>query len=766
MESVGRQADSQALRALTGRGRFIDDRHLPEERHCCFLRSPVARGRIALLDTSKCDVHGVAVFTGATLGLELRMPRGIYRFPDQVEIPFPALARDRVAFVGQPVAVALAASRAAAEDAIEHIVLEIEEERPFIYPPSPIEVFGPVPPRAALDGPIQGVLTSNYGTFADSEDDARTVTADCSLGRAAAMPIETRGVLAAFNELEQTLTVWLPTQLPSMARTWIADALEMPVSSVRVIVPDVGGSFGSKWHLYPEDLVVAAIARMTRKPARWIEDRFEHFVATVHAREQRTIISLGADEQGCLRGIRSRSIVDQGAYFHTAGPAPGANSVYLAAGPYRVPVVDAAVAAAITNKVPYGAYRGFGQEAAIFALERGMDLLARELNIDPVALRLRNLYRPEELPFKTPTRQVLDSGDYVRCLDVAAERIGYYDARPRRAFHGVGIAFYLENTGLASSKQAAKAGWTTPTFERVRLRLEPDGHFVLESCLVEIGQGVERALAMIAASALGIDPSSIRVKLGDTESGAFSAFGTAASRGVVSGGAAVETAAEQLRGHVLRAASMMLEVPVAELAVADGRILVEGDSTQSIDLTEVAHAYYGARPADLKSVELDVTVTYELKGPSFAYGSHAAEVSIDPDTGVVSIDRYVVVHDCGPMVDQAGVEGQIAGGTAQGIGQALMESLPYDSNGQPGVVSLMDYLLPTSGECPNIEFCHLSTPSPFTKSGRRGIGESGCIGAPAAIAAAVQDALPPEAPFLTSLPIRREELLAIIKKLA
>jgi carbon-monoxide dehydrogenase large subunit len=766
MESVGRREDSKAVRALMGRGRFIDDIHLPEELHCCFLRSPVARGRIVSIEMPTSAPPGVMFFTGANLGGNVSMPRGLYRFPDQISLPFPALAEETVAFVGQPIAAALASSRALAEDAIEQVSLNIEEERPRVLLSSPAEVFGSVLPSATHDGPVQGVLAANYGTFVASTSRAGVVTADIHLGRAAAMPIETRGVLAVFDELEDALTVWLPTQLPSLARTWIAEALGMRASNVRVIVPDIGGSFGSKWHLYPEDLVVAALARVTRKPVRWIEDRYEHFVATVHAREQRTIISLDADGQGCLRGIRSRSVADQGAYFHTAGPAPAANSVYLASGPYRVPVVDAAVAVSITNKTPYGAYRGFGQEAAIFALERGMDLLARNLGVDPVALRRRNLLRPDELPYKTPTRQVLDSGDYARCLDLAAERIGYELTKPRPPFHGVGIAFYVENTGLASSKQAAKAGWTTPTFERVHLWLEPDGCVVVESCLVEMGQGIERTLAAIAAAPLGADPSGIEVRLGDTRSGAFSAFGTAASRGVVSGGAAVETAAERLRDEILRAASLLLEVPVDELTLADSRVFVRGDPTRSINLSDVARSYYGVRPTDLKGVELDVTVTYELKAPSFGYGTHAAEVSIDPDTGLVSIDRYVVVHDCGEMVDPVGVEGQISGGTAQGIGQALMESLTYDSNGQPGVVSFMDYLLPTSGECPNIEFCHISTPSPFTKSGRRGIGESGCVGAPAAIVAAVQDALPPNAPFLTSLPVHPAQLLAIIKECA
>ncbi len=512
MELAVRQEDSKALRALCGRGQFIDDIHLPDEQHCCFLRSPVARGKIVRVETRGGSVSEATVFTAATLGLQLRMPQAMYHFPDQVDFPFPALAEDRVAFVGQPVAVALARSREAAEDAIDNVFLEIDKEPALVAPPSPDDVFGQELPRASVDGAVQAVLASNYGTFGLPVSHATVVTGDLKLGRAAPMPIETRGVLAIFSELEQTLTVWLPTQMPNLARRWIAEALGMRVSSVRVIVPDIGGSFGSKWHLYPEDLVAAALARATGKPVRWIEDRYEHFVASVHAREQRTIISLDADRQGCLRGIRSRSIADQGAYFHTAGPAPAANSVYLASGPYRVPVVDAAVAVTLTNKTPYGAYRGFGQEAAIFALERGMDLLARELHVDPVELRRRNLLRPDELPFKTPTRQVLDGGDYRQCLDLAVERIGYEITRPRAPLHGLGIAFYVENTGLASSKQAAKAGWTTPTFERIHLWLEPDGCVVLESCLVEMGQGLERALAAIAAAPLGIPPSGIRVQ--------------------------------------------------------------------------------------------------------------------------------------------------------------------------------------------------------------------------------------------------------------
>ncbi len=479
MQSVSAQPEGKAFRALIGRGRFVDDIHLADEQHCCFLRSPIARGRIVRIDTSGATHTGVSIFTSATIGHQLRMPQPMYRFPDQVDVPFPALAENRVGFVGQPIAAVLASSRAAAEDAVEQVVVEFDEEPARVHPPSPNDVFGPDRPRADLDGPAQGVLTANYGMFTGGPSDA-LVTGDVNLGRAAAMPIETRGVLAAFDDLEQALTVWLPTQMPNLARMWMAEALGMPVSRVRVIVPDIGGSFGSKWHLYPEDLVAAALARVSGKPVRWIEDRYEHFVSSVHAREQRTIITLAADEKGHLQGIRSRSVADQGAYFHTAGPAPSANSVYLASGPYRVSTVDAAVAAALTNKTPYGAYRGFGQEAAIFALERGMDLLARKLNVDPVELRRRNLLTPEELPYKTPTRQVLNSGDYARCLNLAAERIGYESRRKRSPFHGVGVTFYIENTGLASSRQAAKAGWTTPTFERVRLWMEPDGCVVLE----------------------------------------------------------------------------------------------------------------------------------------------------------------------------------------------------------------------------------------------------------------------------------------------
>lgn len=743
-------------RVLYGGGNFLDDIHRAGELHCSFVRSSVGRARVTEIHTGaqESSVYTYPNLASTGVGHELLLPI-MYSFPQQVSTRIPVLVDREVLYFGQPIAVALGNSRAEAEDAAEEVDVTLEPLPAQTAVPPPRQVFTDSPPKVDADGAVQALLSSGQGDFVEDGYDV-VAEVDIHLGRAAPMPIETRGTLASYDPVHNELTVWTNTQMPHAARRWIAEALGFNEADVIVIVPDVGGAFGGKWHLYPEDLVVAALARQIGRPVRWIEDRAEHFAAAVHAREQTTWLTLGADVEGSVGGVRVRAVVDQGAHFHTCGPGPARNVVYLAAGAYKVPCIDAAVASALTNKTPYGAYRGFGQEAAFYAIERGMDLLARRTGADRLELRLRNLPDVTEMPYKTPTGQVFDSGDFRKALTLAADHIGYREPRP--ALHGIGLSFYVERTGLGSSKAIAAAGWQESTVDTEMVALEPGGRITVRSGLVQMGQGVETALQKVTASVLGVERSQVKLLLANTREAPYSGFGTAGSRGVVSGMSALRQAATILRQQILTVASQILGEPVGELVLADGKVTVADRASTSMTLADVAHAFYVQRSDSFKGVDLQATASFDIQAAAFSYGAHAAAVRLDPDTGIVTIDRYVVVHDCGPVIDQGLVEGQLRGGIAQGIGQALYESLDYDDDATLRVQTLSDYRMPTALDCPSVEFVHLETASLLTEGGWKGVGESGCIGAPPTIASAVQDALGPQAPFITDLPIHPDTI--------
>jgi carbon-monoxide dehydrogenase large subunit len=499
---------------------------------------------------------------------------------------------------------------------------------------------------------------------------------------------------------------------------------------IDVVAPDVGGGFGTKGVLYPEDLLVGLTALYLGRPVKWVEDRMEHMQSAIHARESQHEIVLGVEKDGTILALVDHFIVDTGA-FNPLGLVIPYNTIAHLMGPYRVPAMEAVGTCVITTKVPTAPYRGAGRPEAVFAVERAIDRAARALDLDPVEIRARNLVRPDEMPFEAGIQYrdgeplVLDSGNYPETLGRAADLLGYEQARTEQAEArkqgrriGIGLACYVEGTGIGP-------------FEGAAVRLHPTGEVSVHTGACSQGQSHETVFAQICAEVLGVDPGSVNVVTGDTR-GLARGWGTVASRSAVVGGNAVRTATRAVREKALRAAAELLEVAEADLTIEDGRVVVAGAPDHGVALRDLA---------DLEGAPLQATEYYEPPTVTWANGVHAVTVEVDVQTGQVQILRYVVVHDCGTVINPMVVDGQIHGGVAQGIGGALYEEVVYDENGQIMNATLADYLVPTAVEVPRMALDHLVTRSPLNPLGVKGVGEGGAVPVPAAVANALEDAL-------------------------
>jgi carbon-monoxide dehydrogenase large subunit len=721
--SVRRVEDDRLLR---GGGRFVADLSRPGQLHAHFVRSPLARARIAGIDASKAlelpGVVGVYTHEHVPAG---PMPPFLWDSPPaklvgalQPELrpchP-PLLPADEARFAGQAVAVLLATDRYLAEDAAELVEVDYQ----------PLEAVADT--RAALDpqAPVlHGGWDSNVAVrFEVRKGDAAAVLDRADLvvrerfevQRQAGLPLETRGALAEWDGV--TLTLWSSTQNAHPLRRAMSRVAGLDPGQVRVVAPDVGGGFGVKGVLYPEDLLVGLLALRTGRPVKWIEDRAEHLRSAIHAREQVHQVELGMTSDGRIVALRDHIVVDCGA-FNPLGLVIPYNTIAHLMGPYRVPHLEAVATGVITNKTPTAPYRGAGRPEAVFAVERALELAARALDADPLELRLRNLVRPDEMPFAAgiPYRDgeplVLDGGDYPRALRRAAELVDYAGVRAAgvetdRRRIGVGLACYVEGTGIGP-------------FEGAAVAVGPDGRVTVRTGACSQGQGHATVLAQVCADQLGVVPEDVTVVGGDT-AGIDRGWGTVASRSAVVAGSAV--------------AGDLLETAPADLRVDAGRVVTAGAPARDLDLGEVARAATAGGGA------LAATEYFEPPTVTWANGAHAAVVEVDRDTGEVRVLRYGVVHDCGRVINPVIVDGQVRGGVAQGIGGALYEELTYDEEGQLTSGTLADYLVPTAGEVPRIDLEHMETPSPLNPLGLRGVGEGGAIPGPAVIANAVEHAL-------------------------
>jgi len=737
-------------RLVTGRGAYVTDLVLQGTLHMALLRSPHAHALITHVDADRARrVPGViAVFTADDIRDVGPLPV-LTHPPGQRQTGFPVLPADRVRYVGQPLAAVLAETRYVAEDGVD--ALDVT------YDPLPVvadvtQATAPGAPKLYDDWPDNVVVSREIGS-GDPDTVLATaptvVEAHFTMPRQTAAPMEGRATCARLDGATGELTVWASSQAPHLFRTVLAGVLRLDEERIRVIVPDVGGGFGVKLHYYPEDVLVAVAAMRLGRPVKWVETRTEHFAATVHAREQHVQARAAFDAHGTLLALRAQVQGDVGAHLHTKGAGPIFLGGVVLPNLYAVRHFKAKLEAVVTNKVPFGAYRAFGMQQAAFVTERLMDMAARRLGIDPVEIRRRNYVPPTEFPYRSAANLVYDSGSYAEALDEALRIADYGGLRAMQAraradgrLVGIGVANYVEVTGMGPSKLMAAMGNRQGGYESATVRLEPSGRVTVATGIIELGQGIRSALAQVAADVLSLPYDRVVVVLGDTARTPYSCYGSADSRGSVTGGAAVLRATSALRQKLLRVAARLLEADEADLEVVDGQCRVRGAPGRGLSFAALAQeSLRGQNLPDGMEPELEARFTYNPENWTFPYGVHIAAVEVARDTGRVHLLGYWVAHDCGTMLNPMLVDGQLHGGLAQGIGGALSEELRYDAAGQLLSRTFMDYAIPTAETMPPITIGHIETPSPHTPGGMKGMAEGGTIGAPATIANAVADAL-------------------------
>ena len=762
-------------RFLTGKGRYIDDLTVTGVLHIAFVRSPIAHGRIVSVDTSAAEaVPGVLrVFTAEDIAAFVRPIRATSSSPGYMPCDMPVLATDRVRYVGEPIAAVVAVNRYCAEDGVDAVMVE--------YEPLPAVVSM----EAALSSGAEQIHDEVPGNLFNSfhvvtgdpdsafEDADLIVELELSSQRCAPVALECRSVIADFNVPDGELTIWVGNQAPHLLRTGLSRHLDLPENRIRVISPDVGGGFGGKLILYREELTLAAVSRSLGRPVKWVSDRREDLQSTLHGRQQTHRISGAFDKDGKVHAIKIEIDADNGAYAiwpMTAALDSGQASENVV-GPYAIAHYERTVRAVVTNKVPMGPYRGVGRPMACFSIERLMDEAARKLELDPLEIRRRNLVT--EFPYDTAGGLRLDSGSYIEALDLIAERLDYTRLRQEQAslrergiHRGIGIACMVEHTALGPQEVAKKGVDIGFGYDTALVRVEPDGKLTVAVGLHSHGQGQETSIAQIAAAGLGLGVDDVNVIFGDTAVVPYG-MGTWASRSTVYCGGATILAAETVREKMLGIAADMLEVDAADLVVANGRVTVRGVAARYVTVADVArranHEPHLLPPG--MEPGLEAMRRYMAPDPgSFASSIHAAVVDVDVATGQLQIQKYVIVEDCGNMVNPLIVDGQIHGGVAQGLGHALLEDIVYSEEGQPLSSSLMDYLLPTFLDVPAMEVNHLTTPSPFSEGGFKGMGEGGVINVPAVLANAVTDALAPYDVHVNRTPITPTDLLHAINQ--
>ena len=745
--SLLRQEDPRLLR---GQGIYVSDLALPGLLHLAVLRSPHAHARILTTDfTAAARLPGVVSVLGARDVEGLGELPVLTQPPGQRHTGFPVLVADTVLYVGQPVAAVVAESRYLAEDALDRIAVEYAP-RPAVTDPD--HALAADAPRLYAEWPDNVAVSRDIETgdpdraFASAHT---IVEAVFTSPRQTAAPLEGRAACASFDRATGELVVWASSQAPHLFRTVLASILDHDESRIRVIVPDVGGGFGVKLHYYPEEVLVCVAARRLGRPVKWVEDRSEHFAATVHAREQRVRARAAFDARGALLALDARVRGDVGAHLHTKGAGPLMLTGVLLPGMYAVRHYRCRIEAVVTNKVPFGAYRGFGMQQAAFAIERLLDIAAGRLGLDPAEIRRRNFVPPDAFPHRSAAGLLYDSGNYGQALERALEVADYRGLRAMQARErskgrliGIGLCAYVELTGMGPSRLMAAMGNRQGGYETAVMRLDPSGRATVLLGLIELGQGIRSSLAQIAAEVLGMPHDHVRVILGDTERCPYSSYGTADSRGSVVGGAAVLEASRALRRQVVRLAAHLLEAAEEDIEVTDGHCRVRGAPGRALALGAVAReAYRGQNLPPGAEPGLEARFTYQPDNWTYPYGVHVAAVEVQRELGTVEILGYWIAHDSGPLINPMLVDGQLHGGVAQGIGGALMEELAYDEAGQLLSRTFMDYALPAAADVPDLVIAHLETPSPHTPGGSKGMAEGGTIGAPAAIANAVADAV-------------------------
>jgi aerobic carbon-monoxide dehydrogenase large subunit len=765
-------------RVLLGKTCYVNDIRLPDSLAIAFVRSPYAHARISRIDVSAArtqpGVHSVLVhddIAGSIAPLRVEYDRR--KAPTQKPCDWPVLADGKVRFVGEAVAAVLAENRYIAEDAASLVEVEYEPLGVVWDVERALERGSPLVHDEWGDNLMQ-TLEVEIGEVAKAFKEADCVVEErFTTGRHMALPMETRGCVAAFEAATGMLSLWSSTQVPHVVRSELSHLLGFPEHHIRVVAPDVGGGFGLKAHVFGEEAITAFLSWRLGRPVKWIEDRREHLSASLHAKHQVIHAALALKSDGTIAAMKGRFISDAGAYsdFPWGSGFEAEHAASAMPGPYKVPAFRFEALSAATNKATVGVYRGVGLPIGVFVIERLLDLGAGKLGLDPAQIRLHNMIRREEHPYTTILGVELESGSHRESLKMALDMLRYEDfrteqqrLREQRRYVGVGIGCYVEGTA-PSSRSLQSAGIPVAGYEAATVRMDADGKVTILVGTHSHGQSHETTLGQVAAHELGVPLSDVKVIEGDTTIVPYG-WGTWGSRSAVTGGGSVSRAATKVREKLLRVASQFVEIPEKDLELADGAVRRKADGRALLSIREIAR-HILVMPGDLREGNergLEATDHYEPPALTHANAAHLVTVEVDIETGRVNILRYIVVEDCGTVINPLIVDGQIQGGVAQGIGTALYEQLVYDENGQFLTGTLMDYLAPTAVDVPKVEIGHIETPSPYTPLGIKGMGEGGAIAPPAAIANAIADALAPFGARVNSIPLTPERVLNSIER--
>ena len=760
-------------RFLLGMARYVGDIELPRMLHMAFQRSPEAHADVlGVATTAARAVEGVHhVIVGADLRGRVKPIVCDSLHQSWQGSEFHALADERVRFVGEGIAAVVAEDRYIAEDAAELIEVDLRPRQALASMEAAMREGAPLlhdgwrdnyfVRRKISTGDIEGAFAAAEGVL-----DLTLIS-----HRSTGMPVETRGCVADFDPSSGMLTLWTSTQVPHLVRTGLADCLGLPENLIRVIAPDVGGGFGIKAHFFPEEIVTCIAAIDMGCPVKWIEDRREHLMASIHAREHTHQLQVAYAKDGTVTGLKAKIFVDCGAY--SVYPFTATMDVGMALGilpgPYQIRNYECEAYGIATNKAPLGPYRGVARTAACFSIERAMDAVARALDLDPLEVRRRNLVRADQFPYTSITGLVYDSGSFIESLDKISELVDYaelrrqqLEARKEGRLLGIGVGCFTEQTAHATSEFIQRFVPIIFGYDSAAVRMDPSGRVTVQVSTHSHGQGHETTMAQIVADQLSIPLEDVRVGFGDTSSTPYG-MGTFASRSIVLGGGAAAKASGELARMLLKFGAHVLEVDPEDAELTAGRVSVKGAPSRGVGIRELARwAYHRPEklPEGMQPV-LEVTAAYDAPPGTgtFTNSAQIALVEVDPKTGRVQVLRYGVVEDCGNIVNPTIVEGQVHGGIAQGIGGALLEELVYSPDGQLQTTTLMDYLMPSATEIPAIEVAHIQTPSTFTIGGMKGMGEGGAIAPPAVIAGAVEDALSAlGAVFVNEVPLTLERV--------
>ena len=782
-------------RLIKGLAHYVDDITLPGMLHVAFVRSVYAHARITGIDASAAlAIPGVvAVYTGADVADKVGPVPCAGALPDLKVPDHRVLAKDKVYFMGHPIAAVVAKDRYAARDAAELVVVDYEE-LPVVTDVEEAGSGGTIIHDGFSDN-IAYRLTSGEGdidaAFAAAD---RTVKQRVLHRRLAPIAMEPRGVVARYFPGEEELTLWSSTQIPHLLRTQVALMIGIPENKLRVITPEVGGGFGSKLNVYAEEALLGWISMQLGKPVKWIETRRENMQATIHGRGQVGDVEIAFKNDGTLTGLRYSVFADMGAYHQLLTPAIPTLTGLMLSGAYKIPAIQMNITACFTNKMATDAYRGAGRPEATYIVERALDLVAADLGIDPAEVRRRNFPAPNEFPFHTATGLDYDSGDYEAALDKAQQIAGYAKlreeqkkAREQGRLIGIGVSTYGEICARGPSQAMPAGGWESAT-----VRIDPTGQVTVLTGASPHGQGQETSFAQIAADELGVSINDVTVIHGDTGVVQYG-IGTFGSRATAVGGTAVYVAIQKLKEKADKIAAHMLKADAARMSFEGGKYSLEKaaaaaagtgtsepvvpvgeapagalpepqtDGRSSVTIQEIALAAHIAKdlPPDTEP-GLSATYFFEPKNFTFPFGTHIAVVEIDRETGDIKFLRYVAVDDCGKVINPLLVDGQVHGGIVQSIGQAMFEEVVYNEDGQLITGTLMDYAVPRASHVPNFELDRTETPSPVNPLGVKGVGEAGTIGATPAIVGAIVDALSPFGVKHLDMPIKPENVWRII----